>query len=293
VPVKLSIIIPVYRVEATLDRCVESALNQNLDDFEVILVDDDSPDNCPKMCDAWARRDTHIQVIHKQNGGLSDARNAGLDQARGDYITFVDSDDYLAPDTYPALLAKIGDADILEFSIAGKPPFQDRIYTNKNDYWLKAQAYTHTYACNKIYRRVLFNGIRFPKGKVFEDVYTLPLLLDKAQTIATTSSGFYQYCYNPHGITANADGAALAQLLDAHLTSHMPIDDTYYTYLLNIQMDVWEQTGAPVTLPVRHLDASHLKGKNKMKAVALNLIGIKKLCIINKVIHLVKKPSRW
>ena len=96
---KLSIIIPVYRVETTLDRCVESIMNQNLDDFEIILVDDGSPDNCPKMCDDWAKRDTHISVIHQQNRGLSDARNAGIDTARGDYITFVDSDDYITGHT--------------------------------------------------------------------------------------------------------------------------------------------------------------------------------------------------
>ena len=85
---KLSIIIPVYRTEATLHRCVESVLNQNLDDFEVILVDDGSPDNSPQICDDWAAKDAHIRVIHKPNGGLSNARNAGLDKAQGDYITF-------------------------------------------------------------------------------------------------------------------------------------------------------------------------------------------------------------
>ena len=95
----LSIIVPVYRMEAYLDRCVESILAQALDDWELILVDDGSPDRCPAMCDAWAQRDPHIRTIHKPNGGLSSARNAGLDTARGEYITFVDSDDALAPDT--------------------------------------------------------------------------------------------------------------------------------------------------------------------------------------------------
>jgi glycosyltransferase involved in cell wall biosynthesis len=101
---KLSIIIPVYRVEDTLNRCVESVLNQNLDDFEVILVDDGSPDKCPQMCDDWAKKDAHIQVIHKPNGGLSDARNAGIDIAQGDYLTFVDSDDYVEPEYVETLV---------------------------------------------------------------------------------------------------------------------------------------------------------------------------------------------
>ena len=101
----LSVIIPVYCVEDTLNRCVESVLRQNVTDMEVILVDDGSTDKCPKMCDDWGERDAHIRVIHKQNGGLSDARNAGIDVAKGDLITFVDSDDYLADNTYQPLLA--------------------------------------------------------------------------------------------------------------------------------------------------------------------------------------------
>lgn len=88
----LSIIIPVYHVERTLDRCVEGVLRQDLDDFEVILVDDGGDDNCPRMCDEWSRRDTHVRVVHQSNAGLSAARNAGIELAQGDYLTFVDSD---------------------------------------------------------------------------------------------------------------------------------------------------------------------------------------------------------
>ena len=95
----LSVVIPVYRTELTLQRCVESVLKQGVDDMEVILVDDGSPDNCPELCDEWAEKDNHIKVIHKTNGGLSDARNAGIDVATGDYITFVDSDDWIADNT--------------------------------------------------------------------------------------------------------------------------------------------------------------------------------------------------
>ena len=101
--VKLSVVIPVFRVEHTLQRCVESVLQQDLSDMEVILVDDGSPDHCPKLCDEWAEKDTRIKVIHQENKGLSGARNAGIDIAQGDYLTFVDSDDYLALNTYQPL----------------------------------------------------------------------------------------------------------------------------------------------------------------------------------------------
>lgn len=288
----LSVIIPVYRVESTLHRCVESVLKQHVSDMEIILVDDGSPDQCPQLCDEWAQRDQRILVIHKTNGGLSDARNAGIEKATGDYITFVDSDDYLAPDTYAPLLEMICDNDILEYSIADRLQLNDNTYEDINEYWLKEKAYTHTYACNKIFKRSLFEEVRFPKGRVFEDVYTLPLLLAKTKKIATTHLGSYHYCWNPEGITGSADGSALKQLLEAHLAGKMPIDDCYYMYLVNIQIDVWERLGETIILPQRLVKTDTLPTSKKLKAIVINIFGIKTLCRIIKAIHLIKKPSR-
>jgi glycosyltransferase involved in cell wall biosynthesis len=268
-------------------------LIQDIDDMEVILVDDGSPDSCPKMCDEWAEKDSRISVIHKENGGLSEARNAALDIAKGDYVTFVDSDDWLDEGTYKAILNLMDDNDIVEYPVAHRLSLSDRSYENMDDYWLTEQAYTHTFAWNKVYRRTLFNGIRYPKRKVFEDVYTLPLLLRKAKRISTTSQGCYHYEWNPAGITATADGEKLAMLLDAHLNSQMPVDDRYYMYLVNIQMDVWEQRGQPIILPPRHINTSTLNSKEIIKAIFLNMLGINTLCRINKLIHRFKKPTRW
>lgn len=293
VPMKLSIIIPVYRVEDTLNRCVESVLNQNLDDFEVILVDDGSPDKCPHMCDDWAKRDAHIQVIHKSNGGLGDARNAGIDIAQGDYLTFVDSDDYLAANTYAPLLQLIEEVDLLEYSMTSRLSLPDCTYTDTEEYWLQTRAYLHTYACNKIYKKSLFSHIRYPKDYVFEDVYTLPHLLKSAKKIKTSSKGYYHYCYNPQGITAKADGKQLEMLLDAHLLSGMPMDDTYYLHLLNIQIDVWERLGGPIRLPFRNINPKAFRGIKKLKAIINNILGIERICIISKFIHRFKQPSRW
>lgn len=307
---KLSIIIPVYRVEATLDRCVESVLNQNLDDFEVILVDDGSPDDCPRKCDEWAQRSSYIQVIHQHNGGLSDARNAGLDLAQGEYVTFVDSDDYIAPETYRPLLATLAgkaDVDIIEYPVfvhyGSKKQHlltfpADKEYTDMDEYWYLTQAYNHTYACNKLYRRALFCDVRFPVGKPFEDAITLPSLLKKARSVITSSHGLYYYCFNDHGITATANGEALNVLLQAHTaiiksSSHSDAYfQQYYMHVLNIQMDVYELTGQEPTLPVRPIDASNLHGLIKLKAITLNLIGIKALCKLNKYIHKIwRNPS--
>ena len=194
---KLSIIIPVYRVEDTLDKCVESVLKQDYDNMEIILVDDGSPDNCPQKCDDWARKDTRIRVIHKANGGLSDARNAALDIVQGDYITFVDSDDFISLSTYGPLmdtLSKRQDINILEYPVfinyrstkQRKLDFtEETVYDNISDYWYKGQAYLHSYACNKIYRASLFEEIRFPRGIVFEDIHTLPLPLPTPSPISS------------------------------------------------------------------------------------------------------------
>ena len=293
-PMKLSIIIPVYRVEATLNRCIESVLNQNLDDFEVILIDDGSPDNCPQICDDWAHKDSRILVIHKYNGGLSDARNAGIEQAQGEYITFVDSDDFVAGNTYAPLietLASDSTIDIIEYPIRDFDFNPPTVYTHMDDYWYSGKAYLHTYACNKIFSRTLFADVRFPEGRVFEDVYTLPQLLKKAHKVMTTNRGFYHYCYNPEGITAKADGKALKQLLKPHAdiirnsTRGDAAFQQYYMHVLNIQMDVFELTGETPILPTCHISMSNVTGISKLKALALHLLGIKTLCKLNKIIH--------
>jgi len=290
---KLSVIIPVYRVESTLDRCVESILSQHVDDMEVILVDDGSPDQCPAMCDRWAEKDERIRVIHQENGGLSEARNSGIEVAKGEYLTFVDSDDYLETNTLAPLLTEIDDADIVEYAIIDKLALPDCTYTEMNEYWLEGQAYLHTYACNKIYRSSLFKQVRYPKGKVFEDAYTLPVLLKKARKVKTTSKGFYHYCWNEQSITATATGQQLRQLLKAHLTNGMPMDDTYYLHLLNIQIDVCEQTGDPPRLTPRKVDTTKFMGTDKLKAIINNSFGIKQLCKIIHFVHHIKKPNRW
>lgn len=104
---KVSIIVPIYNVEKYLDRCMQSLLNQTLKDIEIIMVDDGSPDNCPRMCDEYAKKDSRIKVVHKKNAGLGFARNSGLDVATGEYIAFLDSDDYVAPNMYETLIHEI------------------------------------------------------------------------------------------------------------------------------------------------------------------------------------------
>ena len=244
-----------------------------------------------------------IRVVHKANGGLSDARNAGIDIATGDYVTFVDSDDYLADNTYGPLMQRLEqqpDIDILEYPIYihnGSPrqhltDFKpEATYHDMESYWLDGRAYQHTYACNKIFRKSLFDAVRFPVGRVFEDAQTLPLLLEKAGTVVTCSQGLYYYCSNSEGITMTADGQALQMLLQPHVAMIGRIRrkdkafETYYLHVLNIQMDVFELTGNAPILPLLPVKPEHFTDKQKMKAIALNILGINRICQLNKILH--------
>ena len=295
---KLSIIIPVYQVEQTLRRCIDSVLSQSFSDWEMILVDDGSTDESPKICDEYVKNYDKIHVIHKQNRGLSDARNVGIEHAKGTYITFVDSDDYLGDDTLKKVMRLMEihpEYDILEYPIyehftlmdnEHQLLFDNHEYTDIKEYWHEEKAYTHTYACNKIYRKELFRNVRFPVGKLFEDVYTFPLLLKEAKMVATTAQGMYFYPHNPDGITVNADGKALSDLLEAHLKilPEMP-DADYYAHLLNIQLDVYELTGNPPIIPI-------LPYYSTLKLKLLHIIGIKRLCKLSKTLHSLMRRKR-
>ncbi len=177
---KISVIIPVYKVEKYLDKCVESVVNQTYKDLEIILVDDGSPDNCPAMCDEWAKKDSRIKVLHKQNGGLSSARNAGLDIATGEYIGFVDGSDYILPEMYEGLLGAMEkeNADVAAGGLNYINPLgykvikeraskqEDSIISskeaicccyNKKEWFLTA-------VFNKLYKAEVWKSLRFEKG---------------------------------------------------------------------------------------------------------------------------------
>ena len=295
---KLSIIIPVYQVEQTIRRCIDSILSQSFTDWEIILVNDGSPDGCPNICDEYDKNYEKIRVIHKENGGLSDARNVGIDDAKGEYVTFVDSDDYLGDDTLKKVMRLVDihpEYDILEYPVfehftlmdnERQLVFDNCEYRDMRKYWLEGKAYTHTYACNKIFRKELFAKVRFPVGKLFEDVYTLPLLLKEAKVVATTAQGMYFYTHNPDGISVNADGKALSNLLEAHLNV-IPemVDAEYYSHVLNIQLDVYELSEAEPIIPI-------LPYYSPLKLKLLHIIGIKRLCKWNKILHSLMRRKR-
>ena len=200
----ISVIIPVYKVEEYLDECLASVTGQTWSDLEIILVDDGSPDRCPEMCDAWAEKDHRIRVVHKENGGLSDARNAGLDVCTGAYIAFVDSDDWIRPDMYAAMMRalKAENADLCACNITTCYPDRRvswgcREYTVGDSETILDLLYSDSLfpvcAWNKLYKREMWDGFRFPVGKICEDAYTTYLLVHKAERIVQIPEPMYCY----------------------------------------------------------------------------------------------------
>ena len=211
----ISVIVPVYKVEPYLRRCLDSIVNQTYRNLEIILVDDGSPDNCPVICDEYAKKDNRVKVIHQENRGLSAARNAGLDIATGDYIAFVDSDDSIADDMFKEMVAVIERerADIVKCGVCEvkgekieKIAFKNQLYeTNQlGGLFEKCRGGMRwSVVWNGLYRSNLVEDIRFPVGFIHEDNYFSSLIIFRASKIVTIDSVFYNYFHNENGIVAN------------------------------------------------------------------------------------------
>ena len=225
---KLSVIVPVYRVEPYLDYCLRSIVQQDIEDCEVILMDDKSPDHSGEICDAWTQKDARFRVVHcPENKGLSAARNQGIELARGEYITFIDSDDYLSPHTLSPQLELLDihpEVDVLEYPVCvHHGAEQTHLYLPGHgeitDYagWLRRKGYRHCYACNKIYKRHLWEDIRFPEGRLFEDLLTIPSVMRQARRILASDKGLYYYCSRKGSISNNICHQNINELLQANL----------------------------------------------------------------------------
>lgn len=211
---KISIIVPVYNVEQYLKKCIDSILIQTFKNIEVILVNDGSTDNCGEICDEYLSKDPRVRVIHQKNEGLSEARNAGINIAKGEYIGFIDSDDWIEPTMYEILysLSIKYNADIstclikhhgknqksnIEKSVNQVQVFNsqeaiERLYNNSLSGFI---------ACNKLYKRNLFEDIKYPKGRVYEDAAVMYRLFDQASKIVFINEQLYNYNHRDQSIT--------------------------------------------------------------------------------------------
>lgn len=200
----VSIIVPVYNVEKFLDKCITSIKKQTYKNIEIILVDDGSVDSCPAMCDKYATEDGRIKVIHKENGGLSSARNAGLDIASGEYVLFVDSDDYIEAELCETVLAYMSeDVDIVAFGFKRvfdegeeKVEFTGRaISVSKPELfqaYINRENFTHM-VCDKMFRHNLFQNMRFIEGRLAEDLAISYKLFGNARKAVAIDTCFYNY----------------------------------------------------------------------------------------------------
>lgn len=298
---KLSIIIPIYNNENTLGRCLESVLLQNIDDCEILLIDDGSIDNSGIIADEYACNNNMVVAFHKPNGGLSDARNYGLDRAKGDYVTFMDSDDELAPNSLQPIIDMLDrhpEYDIVEYSVLQNAGSSDecllrldnRVYNSALD-WLSSNGCSHCWMCNKVFKSKLFATLRFPLHLKIEDMRMINELLTLNPVMVTTSHGTYKYYRNESGIMAsmsNLTALARAQMDIVHkhrINTRERRWHRLYMDMYDIQLYVYIHTGN-ILIPRQWVVPSFHRGiTGFIKSVTLNLLGLKLSCKMFMLFH--------
>ena len=271
----ISVIVPIYNVEEYLNRCVESIVNQTYQKLEIILVDDGSPDNCPKMCDDWAGKDSRIKVIHKKNGGLSDARNAGLDIATGEYIAFVDSDDYIALDFIATLLAVMEkeNSDVVECSVVKF--YEDERFEKYSDNiavttfktesalsGLIAENPFHQHVWNKLYKADCLKGILFPVGKLNEDEFWTYQVFGRTQKVSKINKTMYYYFQRSDSIMGENYSIRRLDALEGKSNRQKFLEKNYPNLVVQAKIDFYGSCMFAYQCVLKYLS-----GKEKREAI--------------------------
>lgn len=255
----ISVIVPVYNVEKYLKKCIKSIMSQSYTNLEIILINDGSTDNSGKICDELKEQDKRIKVIHKSNGGLSDARNAGLKIANGKYIGFVDSDDYIAEDMFETLyninkkynsdISIVSFYEIYKDKVIGVRDSKKLQELTKIDAMKELLIDTNiqSYAWNKLFRRELFEGLEFPTNKNFEDIATTLLLFEKANKVVLLEKPKYYYVRRDDSIVGVRNYKTYKDYLDVIYDKYKYLDGRYeeldlynaYNFVINM---IWVYT---------------------------------------------------
>lgn len=223
----VSVIVPIYKVEKYLPKCIDSILTQSYKNFELLLIDDGSPDSCGHICDEYQEKDSRIRVFHKQNGGLSDARNYGIVRSKGDYLTFIDSDDYIS-NNYLKILVNMVQTYEVEMSCVAcviekkgvkVPSVNKKNVTRKisKEEALKyvcIKKYFGVSAWGKLFKKELFRDIRFPVGRLYEDMLTIPYIIDKCKYVAYSEQQAYFWVQRDGSITHSPISEKELQIFD-------------------------------------------------------------------------------
>lgn len=248
----ISVIVPIYNVEKYLDRCVDSIINQTYKNLEIILVDDGSPDNCPQMCDDYAKKDSRIKVVHKENGGLSDARNVGMKVATGEYVSFIDSDDYVSLDFYETLLETIvdNDSDIVE---CGVVKFYENEKFDKYNDDLKVTNYDTVDALdglinenpfkqhvwNKLYKSNIALDIPYAVGKLNEDEFWTYQIFGKAKKVTRINKTMYYYFQRGSSIMGNGYNIKRLDALEGKMNRQAYIEKNFPILTTKAKVDLY------------------------------------------------------
>ena len=248
----ISVIIPIYNVEKYLARCVDSIVNQTYKNLEIILVDDGSPDRCPQMCDDYAKKDSRIKVVHKKNGGLSNARNAGMAVATGEYISFIDSDDYVSDDFFECLLDVMNkeNSDIAECSVVKFyednrfDEFSDDLSVKTYDTQdamsaLIAENPFHQHVWNKLYKTELVKDIPYAVGKLNEDEFWTYLVFGRANKVARINKTMYYYFQRSSSIMGVGYNIRRLDALDGKANRQKYIENNFPDLSMQAKIDLY------------------------------------------------------
>lgn len=273
----ISVIVPVYNVEEYLSKCIESIINQTYTNLEIILVDDGATDNCPAICDEYAKKDNRIKVIHQCNGGLSDARNTGLNMCQGEYIYLVDSDDYLELNAIEMLYigAIRHDADITIGNINKVYPdgqvipmkqLEEAVITDKKQIYRSASNYVT--AWGKLYKKEIFESIRYPKGKLHEDAFVICDILKQATKVVQVEFHGYNYLQREGSIMNSNFTLKHLDSVEARLVrvEFYINEDMYPEAVSNLSASLWIQC-----LGYKNLELTKEKIITRLKSLDINI----------------------
>lgn len=311
----ITVIVPIYKVESYLRKCIDSIINQTYKNLEIILVDDGSPDKCGLICDEYAANDSRVHVIHKENGGLSDARNVALDVMKGDYVTFIDSDDYIDNEYLHYLydLLKQNDADIaiceyLYITESGKVinhvqnDGHSMVMNREQALYelLSSKLYSNS-AWGKLYKKECFSEVRYPYGKLYEDIPTTYKTFLKSNRIVFGALAKYYYLYRSSAISKQKfslrrmDAVYFTEEMVNNVTINYPsllrmgdcrLFDSYITVLALVDKKHWPNIYYLIVKKIKEKRKTILlykeSGKKRKVQAAISYLGIDLLKMIIK-----------
>lgn len=294
----ISVIVPVYNVENYIKFCVDSLLNQTYKNIEIILVDDGSKDSSGSICDYYKKKDDRVVVFHKNNGGLSDARNYGMEKARGKYIAFIDSDDYIDLNYFEKLIEnmKFTNAEIVSASkILEYPRRKIVVNASENFCVTSKEALLKMFqkeefdnsACDKLFKKALFDDIKFPKDKYYEDMYTIYKIVLKSKTVSHITSTYYHYRINSNSISNERFSSKQLDCVDASREAH--------SKMAEVDPEIADAAKSYFVLQISNCmqkiynSSDRKKYANEYKALKNELTSLRKYYIKTKFISIKKK----